>query len=65
MISDPTLTLPSVTARGVTLPPASMQSLPGEGTVPPPGKGEARKGSLVGSCKFLVEMYPNAKRSNH
>jgi hypothetical protein len=49
MISDPTLTLP----------------LPGEGTVPPPGRGEARRGSWVDSCKILVEMYSNAKRSNH
>ncbi len=63
--ADPTLTLPPATAPGVALPPASMQSLPGEGTdttlnlagskVPPLGKGEARRGSFDQSDKLVDE----------
>lgn len=63
---DPTLTLPSVTAPGVTI-PASLQSLPGEGTdftphqfkqevkVPPPGKGEVRRGAILESNQNFDE----------
>ncbi|MBK8185947.1 MAG: flagellar assembly peptidoglycan hydrolase FlgJ [Cellvibrio sp.] len=69
---DPTLTLPSATAPALPYLPASLQSLPGEGTdftlqqvgskVPPPGKGEVRRGS--GSPDdFVAGIMPYAQEA--
>jgi uncharacterized protein len=62
---DPTLTLPSTTVPDVVLHPASMQSLPGEGTSPPPGKGEAGRGSSSSHSSSITVFSSSSESSEN